>query len=188
MLMPIVSMNKMAMNESVATSCCYREVVDVTNIVWKTLYGGYIGTAYVDNGWSWKDDLSQQDRAIANAGYDLRKSGAYVDASTAAGGYALNLIWAQPVVQTLPIGTGTFETNASYQWCFEVTGGVYVPAALAASQLGLSFASCGHDTTSCVYKTHSQSLASNQHIGATAKHDTGGDSWAKPHSAKQFNS
>ncbi len=48
MLMPIVSMNEMAMNESIAAGCCFREAVSgSTNVYWQTLYGGSIHSGYV---------------------------------------------------------------------------------------------------------------------------------------------
>ncbi|MDR0928126.1 MAG: hypothetical protein LBM74_00240 [Oscillospiraceae bacterium] len=42
MLMPIVSMNKMAMNESVAATCCYRFISENAVIYQEILHGGYI--------------------------------------------------------------------------------------------------------------------------------------------------
>ncbi|HIQ62050.1 MAG TPA: hypothetical protein IAA66_00510, partial [Candidatus Avichristensenella intestinipullorum] len=46
MLMPIVSMNKMSMNESVAASCCWRYVLGVHEQYPEILHGGKIGTTY----------------------------------------------------------------------------------------------------------------------------------------------
>ena len=49
MLMPIVSMNKMSMNESVAASCCWRYVLGVHEQYPEILHGGKIGTTYEVN-------------------------------------------------------------------------------------------------------------------------------------------
>ncbi len=46
MLMPIVSMNKKSMNESVAASCCWRYVLGVHEQYPEILHGGKIGTTY----------------------------------------------------------------------------------------------------------------------------------------------
>ena len=59
MIKPIVSMNKMAMNESVATSCCFAEIVTSNNkIMWDVLYGGYIGSNLVYDH-AWDEDTSK---------------------------------------------------------------------------------------------------------------------------------
>ena len=47
MITPIVYLSGMAMNESVAATCCYRETASQTNVYWSVLNGGWIGQAYV---------------------------------------------------------------------------------------------------------------------------------------------
>ena len=72
MMMPVVQLRAMAMNESVAATCCYRESASPTNTYWATLNGGWIGQAYapgetkwdslVHTSWKWLDyDVSNVD-------------------------------------------------------------------------------------------------------------------------------
>ena len=158
MLKPVVNMNKMAMNESVATSCCYREVVDVTNIVWKTLYGGYIGTAY-------KDSLTQT--AAAKSSKKAQFALKYTKYDFVGTAEPTNVIW--DAIK----GEWMFDTLPVDQWAY---------------QWGVTKTTCNHDTDRCEYLDYDTTIANIQHIGATAKHDTAGDSWAKPHEAKQWSS
>ncbi len=173
MLMPIVSMNKMAMNESVATSCCYREVVDVTNVVWKTLYGGYIGTAY-------KDDVTTN-RHGATA--------AQVSFVTSNLGY--DILWQDKLAtyNNAQIGWGPAWGSSTSTWIVTNSSPVAnQPLTEWLSANGISTSTCKHDDASCYYKDYATQIVPNQHIGATAKHDTGGTNWAKPHEAQQWSS
>jgi hypothetical protein len=53
MLMPIISMSQMAMNESIAASCCYRVSLADAPVFQTTLHGGYVGGGAIES-YSWK--------------------------------------------------------------------------------------------------------------------------------------
>lgn len=172
MLMPIVSMNKMAMNESVAATCCYHEVASPTNVFWEVLHGGWIGAGYVDVlGW-WSSSYKDW-TALA---YDVK--GVKNDNGTY---NALPKI----AKTTVPQADGTTLT----QW------DVYDPN-LGWVELCDFFkldnpfsqgALCTHDSQECAYRFQEVQHLPNQHFQSTSAHKTA-DNWKVPHDAKQFNS
>ena len=161
MIKPIVSMNKMAMNESVATTCCFAEVIASSNkLVWDVQHGGYLGTTYVDNS-AWNNKYNKSWKMLS---YDVTGS---PDAFT------LHLTKDADGKDVFTVADGT---NA---WG--------LADALAGSMLNKG-AACTHDGEGCFYYSGGIVIADNQHIDSTSKHTTGGDDWAKPHKATKHNS
>ena len=94
MVMPVVTINKMAMNESVASTCCYRDVVTPTAVYWEVLHGGSIGSGFV-GGW-----VKNPDRAYgvepAKAFVSTYHFNANKNHSVAADSFKKNDAWRQP--------------------------------------------------------------------------------------------
>ncbi len=184
MLMPIVSMNKMAMNESVAATCCYRQVPSPTNVYWEVLNGGWIG-----NGFKNYRTLKHVSMTPWLAlGFDLNP---------------LAAINAVGDANPLP-GVAKFTINdVTGWWTTDTTGATAVqpldewlswlpvPNGGQGNGTFVRGSACDHKATGsniCNYYNQTSSYANNQHFEAKAKHTTGGDDWAFPHDAKQFNS
>jgi len=182
MLMPIVSMNKMAMNESVATTCCYRHMTSATNVYWEVLNGGWIGNGYVDE-LVW----------LANR----RPASRYPKDITWT---TLGLAWGGWASQTAAFGSITEITITEvYDPAGLVPRTTYVVSGGAAPTLGNDMhnligsgiisisAACSHDTVDCAYREMEISYAENRHFQSEKKHDTASD-WTKAHEASAFNS
>lgn len=181
MMMPIVSMNKMAMNESVATTCCYRQVPTPTAVYWEVLNGGWIGSGYKDtlqwrDGYEHLEDINMS--AWLNLGYDLKGDAAdVVDFMTnntlvygAVNATAEPKYWINSVSQLMPnMSLGTQIAN--------VSGGKTLLGDV-----------CDHDGTNCNYRVLAAVYSENQHFESTSKHDTGKANWQNPHDATQFSS
>lgn len=166
MLMPIVSMNKMAMNESVAATCCYKEVGSTNNIYWQPLNGGHLGPSYVEN-LGWIDDKA---KAWGQLSFDVNglidSNGVWQE-----GGHVLSK-------RVDSLGNSEWwidEAKTVDQWIADMP---HVSRGR----------SCSHSDGTCPYRVFKITYETNQHVGATTKHTTGGDDWDKPHTAKQFNS
>ncbi len=182
MLMPIVSMNKMAMNESVAATCCYRQVPSPTNVYWEVLNGGWLGNGF-------KNDRSLKHVSMKPwlaLGFDLKPKWSPL---------SLN-----DVNSTNPLpGIAKFTIDDQTEWWMTDdlgnNAGILLDTWLANGPDGnLDWGrgpSCDHKSTGsniCAYYNQNAAYAYNQHFEAKSKHSTGGDDWAFPHDAKQFNS
>ena len=140
MLMPIVSMNKMSMNESVAASCCWRYVLGVHEQYPEILHGGKIGTTYevkltlknkyqkMNNGWlalPYDVDVDNASRAIY---YDAKKD----------------------------------------DWFWQEGGKVYLKD--DPEGLKIVKSPCPHNDGSCSYYKEVPTYSQDMHIGATSAH------------------
>ena len=143
MLMPIVSMNKMSMNESVAASCCWRYVLGVHEQYPEILHGGKIGTTY------------EVKLTLKNKYKDL-KSG-----------------WlALPYdVDVVAAGREIFYNPEKNDW-FWKNGNEdrYVKEILSPDRIVKS--SCPHNDGSCSYYQEVPVYQQDMHIGATSAHVT----------------
>lgn len=169
MIMPVVSRQKMAMNESICATCCYRYVVSPTNYSWEVLYGGLVGQPQNSNPnmlvWregipkAWAElpydvDFSVREGMQAKPSYSVVDSKWYV------------LYFANDV----PFTKMPLEQFMSG------------PDALAA----VVNEGCRHIDESCLYIDVIP--APSLHTGATDAHATGGLDYAADHVALQFNS
>ena len=142
MLMPIVSMNKMSMNESVAASCCWRYVLGVHEQYPEILHGGKIGTTYevvltrerkykdMNNGWL----ALPYDVAVDDA-----RRAIYYDASLD-------------------------------DWFWQDNGKVYLKA--HPDLFTIVKSPCPHNDGSCSYYEEVPTYSQDMHIGATSAHVT----------------
>ena len=158
MLMPIVSMNKMAMNESVATSCCWRNVTTAHKEYPEILHGGYVGTAYVEK-YVTKTAYAGMSKTLFNLPYDYKGNGLtepyisapiYYDPDTTPG------IW-RYVGDEAPVHTEHFGK------------------------------ACKHEDGYCEYLELSREYRTNQHMDSTSKHGNI-TKWAEPHTSMQYSS
>ena len=185
MLMPIVSMNKMAMNESVAATCCYHEIASPTNVYWEVLHGGWIGSGYV----SVADYLHRSYKAWTAFGYDLASFNPAKDgglpALASAKGADDRTTW---YVQTDPSESfDDFIQNGGYTG----SGDAWIPLQdwFDTNSFGAYPGSaCTHKDSTCLYRYEEIQHLNNQHFEATSGHRTAGDNWNKPHNASGFNS
>ena len=160
MLMPIVSMNKMSMNESVAASCCWRYVLGVHEQYPEILHGGKIGTTYE---------------------VKLQLKGDYVANGVASGwlsqGYDVAPALAWQSISYNP------DTNQWYRrsdkWIVNATS--VAPFVVAGTQ------GCPHNDGSCSYYAEVPTYSQDMHIGATSAH-ANKKNWAEPHKAEQYSS
>jgi len=159
MIKPIVSMNKMAMNESVATSCCFAEIVTSNNkVVYDVLYGGYLGS-----------DLRQEHvwNSAINKSWKLLP---------------------YDVVGLNGASTISVTTDSDGKNVYIVDNNLKIGDWISATSGASQGKNCPHEDGYCSYITSDYILVDDQHIDSTGAHFSGGDSWAKPHKAKKHNS
>ena len=158
MVMPIISMNRMAMNESVATTCCYKMTISGTNMYWETLNGGQIGPGYSAGSLGWKQpDTYYKKWALLPYDVDvekLEKAGFPELEATSAG------------------------SNTTYS-----VNGVEISEFLRS--IDGKKEDCEHNSSDCAYRISGLLWSSNLHFDSTTKHDTGGSA---AHAAVQFSS
>lgn len=177
MLMPIVSMNKMAMNESVATTCCYRQVAsNPTALYWDVLHGGWIGNGYGTTH-TWKDGFS----AYENTSWLSKSFGRDLKGDTA---NILSLF----AGSTLNYGTAGGTEAAKWYVNDYVVGQSLDTSIYNASNGTVSYANgsaCDHTVATCAYKNYSYGYLTNKHFEATSAH-ADITKWAEPHDPKQY--
>ena len=158
MLMPIVSMNKMSMNESVAASCCWRYVLGVHEQYPEILHGGKIGTTYE---------------------VKLKLKGDYAVSGVKSGWLALPY--------DVAVGDASraiyYDANLD-DWFWQDGGKVYLKD--NPNLLDIVKSPCPHNDGSCSYYEEVPTYSQDMHIGATSAHVT--DNWADPHKAVQYSS
>ena len=178
MLMPIVSMNKMAMNESVATTCCYRQVATPTATYWEVLNGGWIGSGYVES-WAENTKYAGMNASWRNSKYDVNL------ASTA------DLTSYRVAYLTADDATGAATNNSKGWYVYSVAnpaeGAVTLNEWLLNRGNLITSKICEHNNTDCIYGKATIELKTNQHFESKSAHDTTSN-WKNPHAAKQFSS
>ncbi len=178
MKMPIVFMTKMAMNESVAATCCYKQVASPTNVYWDLPHAGWVGNGYVDV--RARKDPSL--KAWEVFGFDLS-----------------GLAFTNGKLTTVPPGIATMvDTNGNTTYGV-VDSGVAPSGGRQYPTLDEFFAgqstysrgsSCDHKVTGsnvCAYYDQSPQYKVGWHFEAKSKH-ANLDNWALPHEVVQFNS
>ncbi|MEG0767371.1 MAG: hypothetical protein RR482_06615 [Clostridia bacterium] len=174
--MPIVAMNEMAMNESIASDCCYAYTETGLDRISKVINGGTIGTVKVN---CWKSDIA------ANLKIDQFKG----------------IIPACPHYYSVMTNEGLLNPGSVTKIWFMANGGRITPnngndgftpaqeaeraAGYRTSWTGSAY--CTHDSSQCPWISIA-AAQNQQHIGATVPHALGGVGWAQPHKAYQFNS
>ncbi len=159
MLMPIVSMNKMSMNESVAASCCWRYVLGVHEQYPEILHGGKIGTTY-----------------------EVKLTLAEEYAGLKSGWLALPYdVTADRAVQRI----NYYPDENGGVWKYTDDSIVRKSDLAAAEKLARS--SCAHDDGGCSYYEEVPTYSQDMHIGATSAH-ANEKKWDEPHKAVQYSS
>ena len=160
MLMPIVSMNKKSMNESVAASCCWRYVLGVHEQYPEILHGGKIGTTY-----EVKLKL-KGDYAVSGV-----KSGWLALPYDVAVGDAPREIYYDPEKDDW-----FWKNNAVNCYLKDHPDGFKIVKS-----------PCTHNDGSCSYYKEVPTYSQDMHIGATSAH-ANKKNWAEPHKAEQYSS
>jgi len=164
---PTVSIVKMSMNEGIASTCCYRSLVNDADLFFSVLNGGYIGSIdtitknfsqYYPSNPVWMSIAG--DYPLEYTGREIR----YVN------GIPHVVI---PEVLDAEDENGTSETLVSINQIKNFLSGG---------------ASCKHADTHCAYYEWPYVHIENAHIDAKIKHSSGGPNWQKPHAAVQFSS
>ena len=158
MLMPIVSMNKMSMNESVAASCCWRYVLGVHEQYPEILHGGKIGTTY-----EVKLTLAEEYAGLKSGWLALP--------------YDVDVVAAGREIYYNPEKNDWFWKNGNEDR--------YVKEILSPDRIVKS--SCPHNDGSCSYYEEVPTYSQDMHIGATSAH-ANKKNWAEPHKAEQYSS
>ena len=160
MLMPIVSMNKMSMNESVAASCCWRYVLGVHEQYPEILHGGKIGTTY-------EVKLELEDAYAANG--------------VASGWLAL------PYDVGVSDAKLNISYNPGRDDWFWQYGGEDYYIKENPNLLDIVKSPCPHNDGSCSYYKEVPDYQQDMHIGATSAH-ANLKAWDEPHKAVQYSS
>lgn len=175
MIMPIVSRKKMAMNESICATCCYRTVVSPTNYYWDVLHGGYVGQPLESKidmfTLTWREGIQ---KAWAELPYDVDFS-------------------AQEGLQAKP--SYSFEDSVWYVLYFTkdipltkipLEQFISGPNAMAT----VRNEGCRHMDRTCLYieEEPSSTMQGNMHVNATEAHVHGGVNYTANHVAMQYNS
>ena len=171
MLKPIVSMNQMAMNESIATTCCY---------VWNGT--SLLGSASLPHGGSLvaKSKTSNYVK-INNAYYGLNGTWyGYTD------GHAAKPEVAADVVTTSTEGVVGYHDNTNTTLFKSMTQAI-ADGDVTPALNGF----CDHkNNPTCPYFKETKFAGAFTHTGATSGHYTwtGGNSWLADHTAVQYSS
>ena len=168
MLKPIVSMNQMAMNESIATTCCY---------VWNG--NSILGSASLPHGGQLKANSNSASYVqIGNTKYPLNSTWyGYT------GGHVVNGDTAQCVVTTAIDGTLGYHSHVG------VNGFSTMKEGIAAGFIKEGY--CDHkNPETCPYFKETKFAGSFTHTGATSAHYdmTSGNRWLADHTAVQYSS
>ncbi len=167
--MPVVFHQKMAMNESVAATCCYRVTTTSAGYYNEVLNGGKLESGPA-NTLMWKDEAVSKDWALLDFDVDFT-------------GYAgLRPV---PVFNSLKQRWWVLlfrdDRIASAVSMDDFTTGAKALAATANP-------GCAHDSATCLYLAEGTAASLFNHVGASRAHGTGGDVWSQPHAAQQFHS
>ena len=187
MLMPIVSMNKMAMNESVAATCCFQEVASPTNVYWEVLNGGWIGSGFVETkNWKQPNPTILKDWAKCYGSDVTMKPSTgntyvipYLSVSCCD-----DKIWVA-VGGTGNYWNGTYTTGAAGE--NPAKAGEFNLYTMVANDDIRIGDRCAHNSTDCKYLDFEIQHLSNRHWEAVRAHG-GISDWAKPHEAVRFHS
>ena len=175
MLKPIVSMNQMAMNESIATTCCY--VWNGTSILGSASlpHGGKLNAGSETPYYTWDEG---HNNAVAIDSSWLKWTGGHVSTAYASKKYLYNGVDSEGKNIVYIEGNPTsaaplFDANGKLNTKIAVNG---------------TF--CTHNSSDCWYTKETSFAKSFQHVGATSAHYTwtSGHEWLKDHTAVQFSS
>ena len=158
MLMPIVSMNKMSMNESVAASCCWRYVLGVHEQYPEILHGGKIGTTY------------EVKLTLKNKYKDLKSGWLALPYDVGVSDAKLNISY----------------NPGRDDWFWQYGGEDYYIKENP-NLLDIVKSPCPHNDGSCSYYQEVPVYQQDMHIGATSAH-ANEKKWDEPHKAVQYSS
>ena len=172
MLKPIVSMNQMAMNESIATTCCY--VWNGTSLLGSASlpHGGQLVAKNSTTWYVWDDTKTQA--AKLNTSW-LNWKGGHVTTSYADSKYATGVNGDDIVYY--------HSTTGSWETMYDEKGNLKSWIATAGY--------CDHkNPETCKYFSRTNFDKAFTHTGSTSAHYTwtGGNSWLADHTAVQYSS
>lgn len=183
MMMPIVSMNKMAMNESVATTCCYRKVPTATVLYWEVLHGGWVGNGFVERTLT-KAKYDGMASWTLSLGVDWDWIDDVVDSNVAKGSKTYEVITVGSVKRLYgPVGVDGTDPEIIESSVQSAFFNIFGDAVKATQD-------CDHsDMSKCKMKYLDQYYAIDQHFEATSSHTVNsGQKWNKAHDANQYSS
>ena len=176
MLKPIVSMNQMAMNESIATTCCY--VWNGTSILGSASlpHGGQLKAGSDTTWYMWVDKARTKAVKLNKtwttytAGHITPEMAGFVRSTSVEGDVTAHDYYNNPSVNIIPIYT---KATGEYNKYFFTEG------------------FCDHkNPETCPYFSRTNFSGSFTHTGATSAHYTytSGNSWLADHTAVQYSS
>lgn len=181
MQMPTISLARMAMCESVATSCCYRAVTTENATYWEVLSGGWVGNSYVNN-ITRRPEYETLHKSWLDYPYDILFAGS-----------------ANPTEMRNPVANADVllpgaESPTRDWYVYNPDGGLIGTLTEFLTQTPTrqppfrATTPCNHTDGSCAYFTADPTFVEGGHFDAERYHDTGGNDWRKPHEAQQFSS
>lgn len=162
---PVVTRRLMSMNESVASTCCYREVVTPSNHYQEVLHGG---------------EIVSGPKTVLEWSAPVSKAWAQIPGDIDFSGYQ----GASPV----PV----YHRGKNGWWVLlmgqrGITGALSLEGFAAANNLPETNPGCLHDTNTCVYLQEVAAIV-HDHEGSAQAHDTAPLSFEKAHPALQYSS
>ncbi len=189
MKMPVVSLNQMAMNESVAATCCFK-VDTINGSVYETVLSGGAINVVTENVIKYKDAVctlpgcwlsikGDFTPALNGDHLAIKKDlfGNSVYCSVDAGGAVTGILLAGDLTSA-----GYAGDTVSIQWTLD--GGVQTYNLITDH----SHRYCDHQGLYCDYVEDITQQFVRKHVGSTVEHTAGGKNWAGAHTAMRFNS
>ena len=162
--MPVVTRCRMSMCESVASTCCYRIVVNPSNFYYEALSGGTLEAGALP---AW---IPEVPREWAQLDFDVDFSAYAGDALIPFRCDLLDGWWVLGVADGAVVGAAPLD-----DWLADPDAG-----------LRTANAGCSHGTRECLYFTDGEDGWLHRKSGDA--HLYGGDRWREPHEAVQFSS
>ena len=196
--MPVVVLNEMTMNESIASDCCYKLVTE-----------GLVTTKTILNGGTSGTSTTYPLKASVVAAFGSRTNMPNYHYKV----FIPNVNFVSPTVNPIASFPGIGETGVisgggtagktydvlsfttypgggtiSYVAYLDGDNAIEIadPSLLYGAVLTQNGGACDHFGSSCPFVTKTE--LKNAHIGATMKHLFGGTNWDQPHTAQQYNS
>ena len=186
---PIVSVNNMSMNESVAATCCFR-IDNVNGSVYETVLSGGSIELITKNVMQYKEGFCDKSNCWLSIPGDflpalngdhlaIKKDifGNKVYCAVDAGGAILGVLQTSDLTSSAYVGDLVLVT-------WNETDGQQTYNLITDH----SHRYCDHQGTYCDYVDGVTQQITRNHVGATVEHIAGGNNWAAAHTAMRFNS
>ena len=187
--MPVVVLNEMTMNESIASDCCFKQVTEGYVTTKTVLNGGTIGSYVTYPLKASVVDFYGSRSALPTYHYKVYvpiNNFTSAPTPTPVVGSINQAGWTSDANAVKSYDVLTFSTDASGNLDQVITVGDGAVANLTGVYIKQNGGACDHFNSDCPFVT--KTTMSDAHIGSTMKHLFGGTDWQNPHKAQQYNS